>query len=176
MGERTGLTIVYTGDGKGKTTAAIGLAIRALGSALRTTILQFVKTQETGEHRALADLAAGRIEILRLGSGFVRGDGPPPAEAVAAARKALHLARRRLTGGTYDIVVLDEVFAALAAQLISERELLNLIDLRPSGVHLVLTGRGAPQSVIDRADVVTEMVCVKYAFDRGASAQPGIEI
>ena len=175
MNERNGLILVYTGDGKGKTTAALGLALRALGSGLRTSILQFMKTQETGEHRALAELAEGRIEILRLGTGFVLGDAPPPKAAVDAARHALSLARERLTGGRFDLVVLDEVFPAMAARLIAERDLLDLLDLRPSGVHLVLTGRGAPQSILDRADIVTEMVCVKHAFDCGTEAQDGIE-
>jgi cob(I)alamin adenosyltransferase len=175
MAERRGLLILLTGDGKGKTTAAIGLAVRALGAGLRTSILQFIKERETGEHRALAQVAGDRIEVLRLGSGFVLGK-PPPAEAVAAARKALELARARLTGGRFDMVVLDEVFPALAAELVCEQEILELADLRPPQVHLVLTGCGAPQSVIERADLVTEMRCVKHPHDRGVEAQPGIEL
>ena len=175
MGQRRGLLIVFTGDGKGKTTAAVGLAVRALGAGLRTVILQFVKERESGEQRALALVAGDRIEVLRLGSGFVR-QKPPPAEALAAARQALALARARLTGGQFDLVVLDEIFPALAAGLVSEREILDLAALRPPQVYLVLTGRGAPQSVIEGADLVTEMRCIKHPHDRGVEAQPGIEL
>ena len=174
MSQRCGLLIIFTGDGKGKTTAAVGLAVRALGSGLRTSIVQFVKQRETGEHRALARLGDG-IEILRLGTGFVCG-APPPKEAVAAAGKALETARDRLVGGRFDLVVLDEIFSALAAGLLAERDILDLIDLRPAQVHLVMTGRGAPPSAVARADLVTEMRCVRHPCDRGVQAQPGIEL
>ena len=172
---RRGIVLVFTGDGKGKTTAALGMALRALGAGLRTSVLQFVKQRETGEHRALADLAAGRIEILRLGTGFV-GSGAPPEQALAAAGKALALARERLTGGRFDLVVLDEILPAVEAGLVSERDVLDLIDLRPAEVHLVLTGRGATPKVIERADLVTDMRSVKHPHDRGLGAQPGIEL
>ena len=175
MAERQGLLVVFTGDGKGKTTAALGLAVRALGSGLRTTILQFVKAGETGEHRALSQVAPGQIEILRLGTGLVFNK-PASAEARSAARAALETVRARLTGGQFDIVVVDEIFPALAAELVSEQEILELADLRPPGVHLVLTGRGAPPSVIERADLVTEMRLVKHPFARGIKAQAGIEL
>jgi cob(I)alamin adenosyltransferase len=176
MKERTGLVIVYTGDGKGKTTAALGLVVRALGAGMRAAVVQFIKSQPSGEHRALAELSGGRVEILLCGTGFVRSDGPPPPEAVAAAKRALELARQRVQGGTCDLVVLDESLPAVAAGLLAEGDLLALLDSRSAAVHVVLTGRGATAAVIDRADVVTEMRCVKHAFDRGRTAQPGIEM
>jgi len=175
MGERRGLLIVFTGGGKGKTTAAIGLAVRALGSGMRTSIIQFIKEWETGEHRALPQLSEGRIEVLRMGSGFVFSR-PAPAEAVEAARKAVETARERLTGGNYDIVVVDEIFAAVEAGLISEKEVLGLAEVRPAGVHLVMTGRGAPQSIVERADTVTEMRAIKHHYTQGVKAQAGIEL
>jgi cob(I)alamin adenosyltransferase len=174
MGERRGLLIVYTGDGEGKTTAALGLALRAVGSGLRVSILQFVKQQETGEHRALARLE-GPVEILRLGEGFVFR-APPTEGQLAAARRALALARERLTGGRRDLVVLDEIFPALAAHLVSEQEILDLARARPANVHLVMTGRDAPASIVDLADLVTEMRCVRHPHDRDVEAQPGIEL
>jgi cob(I)alamin adenosyltransferase len=171
---RHGLLIINTGDGKGKTTAALGLALRAAGCGMRTTILQFVKRDEAGEHRALADLPGEPIDILRLGTGFVT-ESPPPPEATEATRAALAEARRRLTGGQWDMVVLDEIFAALAAGLVTEDDILSLVTLRPPAVHLVLTGRAAPESVIDLADLVTEMRCIKHPHDHGVAAQEGIE-
>lgn len=168
------LVIIHYGDGKGKTTAALGMAVRALGSGLRTSILQFIKQRETGEHRALSALSSDGIEILRLGTGFVR-EFPPPPEALAAAREGLDLARRKLTEGQYEMVVLDEIFAALEAGVVAEQDVHDLLDLRPADVHLVMTGRRAPESVIARADLVTEMRSVKHPLDRGQESVRGID-
>ncbi|NIA21220.1 MAG: cob(I)yrinic acid a,c-diamide adenosyltransferase [Anaerolineaceae bacterium] len=182
MKQRKGLVVVYTGDGKGKTTAALGLALRAAGSDMRVSIIQFVKQRETGEHRAIARMGDGvgagvgaGIEILRLGTGFVV-DSPPPRQAVEAARSGLELARDRLTGGRTEMVVLDEIFPAMKARLLGEKEIHELLDLRPEGVHLVLTGRDAPQSVIERADLATEMRCLKHPCEQGLEALPGIDL
>lgn len=186
MKQRRGLVVVYTGDGKGKTTAAFGLALRAAGSDMRVSIIQFVKQQETGEHRAIArmgdrvEAGAGEgleagIEILRRGTGFVV-DSPPPRQAVEAARSGLEVARDRLTGGRTQMVILDEIFPAMKARLLDEKEIHELLDLRPEEVHLVLTGRDAPQSVIDRADLVTEMRCLKHPCEQGLEALPGIDL
>lgn len=169
-----GLVIINTGDGKGKTTAALGLALRAAGNGQRVAILQFVKHDEAGEHRAIEDLPGRPIDIQRMGTGFVT-TSPPPAEAVDAARAAMAEARSRLTCGQWDTVVLDEVFAALTAKLVTEEDILSLIALRPPAVHLVLTGRAAPAGVVARADLVTEMRCIKHPHDNGIAAQPGIE-
>jgi cob(I)alamin adenosyltransferase len=174
MSERRGLLMIYTGDGKGKTSAALGMALRAWGAGLRVSILQFVKQQETGEHRAVAAIGSERLEVLRLGTGFVVQTSPP-AEAVAAARGGLELAGERLTGGRWDLVILDEIFSALSTNLVTEAEIQELADLRPPGVHLLLTGRGAPPSLIQRADLVTEMLAIKHPFEGGLEPQAGIE-
>jgi cob(I)alamin adenosyltransferase len=174
MTDRRGLLMIHTGDGKGKTTAALGLALRAWGAGLRVSILQFVKQRETGEHRAVARIASPDLEIGRLGTGFTR-KGPPSAETVAAARRAMVTAKDRLTGGRVDLVILDEIFAALAAGLVTEAEIAALAALRPAAVHLLLTGRGAPAALVERADLVTEMRNVKHPFERGLAAQAGIE-
>lgn len=165
--------IIYTGDGKGKTTAALGLVLRAAGHGMTASIIQLIKTRTCGEHRALAEMAAGRIEIHRTGTGFVVGE--PTAEAIDAARAAVDLARVHLTGGAFRVVILDEAFGALAAGLISEGDLLGLADARPEGVHLAMTGRGAPAGLIERADLVTEMRNVKHPYDRGRPAEQGID-
>ncbi len=174
MADRHGLLMIHTGEGKGKTSAALGLALRAWGAGLRVSILQFVKQRETGEHRAVARIASPDLEIELLGTGFVF-QAPPAAEAVAAARRALEAARARLTGGRFDLVILDEIFSALAAGLVTEAEIVALADLRPATVHLLLTGCGAPAALVERADLVTEMRNVKHPFDRGVEAQAGIE-
>ncbi|MBN2583628.1 MAG: cob(I)yrinic acid a,c-diamide adenosyltransferase [Planctomycetes bacterium] len=169
---RRGLLIVYTGLGKGKTTAAMGLALRAAGHAMRVVVLQFVKSRQCGEHEALGRLS-DRVEIHTVGTGFVIGH--PSAETVAAAKDGLMHARRVLADGCTDMLVLDEILAAVKAGLVSEKDLLDLISARPSHVHLVLTGRDAPQAIIDRADLATEMHCLKHPFDSGLAAQAGIE-
>jgi cob(I)alamin adenosyltransferase len=122
----------------------------------------------------LARLGGRRIEILRLGTGFVTRQ-PPPEEAVEAARRGLALARERLAGGGFDLVILDEIFPACQAGLVTETEILDLIRCRPPGVHLVMTGRGAPAAAVERADLVTEMRCVKHPGEGGAEGQAGIE-
>ena len=122
----------------------------------------------------MAAIGSERLEVLRLGTGFVVQTSPP-AEAVAAARGGLELAGERLTGGRFDLVILDEIFSALTAGLVTEAEIAALADLRPGTVHLLLTGRGAPAGLVARADLVTEMRDVKHPFERGLEAQAGIE-
>ncbi|HOI54944.1 MAG TPA: cob(I)yrinic acid a,c-diamide adenosyltransferase [Phycisphaerae bacterium] len=169
---RRGLLIVYTGSGKGKTTAALGLALRAAGHALRVAVLQFVKARRSGEHEALARLG-DLVSIRTVGTGFVVGR--PSPEAQAAASEGLALARQLLADGRTDMLVLDELLSALGAGLIAEADVMALIDARPSHVHLVLTGRDAPAAILQRADLATEMRCLKHPFDDGLAAQPGIE-
>jgi cob(I)alamin adenosyltransferase len=170
-----GLVLVNTGDGKGKTTAALGTAIRALGQGLKVAILQFIKNQETGEGRFLAEYAARRPESLlyrRLGLGCVRG-GPRP-EDLAKAAEAMNLARE-LAAADYDLLVLDEICVAAALGLIETAEVVRLIETRRPGLNLFLTGRGAAPEIIDLADTVTEMKPVKHAYDQGVPARRGLE-
>lgn len=171
----TGYVQVYTGDGKGKTTAAMGLAFRAAGRGLRTFVAQFLKGRPTGEIEAAKKLAP-LVVIEQFGrEGFLTAKAGPAAEDVALARAGLDRARKALLSGAYDIVVLDEVNTAVHLKVLAEADVLDLIDRKPSAVELVLTGRRAPASFVERADLVTEMKAVKHYFDRGVPAREGIE-
>ncbi len=171
----TGYVQVYTGNGKGKTTAALGLAFRAAGRGLRTYVAQFLKGQPTGEIEAARKLAP-LIVIEQFGrEGFITVKDGPGDEDVEQARTGLARARQALLSGAYRIVVLDEVNTAVHFKILPEADVLALLDERPAGVELVLTGRYAPESFIARADLVTEMKEVKHYFARGVAAREGIE-
>ncbi len=168
-----GLVQVYMGDGKGKTTAAFGLALRACGQGLRVFICQFVKGQESGEATAAARLASC-LSVRRFGRGsFIRGR--PEAEDIALARQGWEESRRAVLSGGWDVVVLDEIGIALYFGLIPLPEVLALLDGRPVGTELVLTGRTIHEEVLARADLITEMRAVRHPFDRGVAARRGIE-
>jgi cob(I)alamin adenosyltransferase len=164
---------VYTGDGKGKTTAALGLALRAVGAGLKVYIGQFIKNAEYSEISALQRFADS-ITIEQFGRGCFILTEPCQADK-DAARQALTAIGGVLASGAYDLVIADEANVAVALGLISEDDLLALIDRRPSHAELVLTGRGAPSLVLARADLVTEMRPVKHYYDRGILARKGIE-
>lgn len=168
----TGLIQVYTGDGKGKTTAALGLAMRASGQGLRVGFLQFLKGYaRCGEHRFLARYPAFTIVQPATRSAFGQD-----AEALrATALAALELAREALVSGEYDLLVLDEVLTALKLGALTLDEVLGLVARKPADLELVLTGRGAPPEVMAVADLVTEMVPHKHPYDRGVKARRGIE-
>ena len=171
----TGYVHVYTGDGKGKTTAALGLALRAAGRGFRTYIAQLLKAQPTGEIEAVAKLAP-LIRIEQFGrEGFIMIKDGPGDEDVERAKAGLAKAREAMLSGAYRIVVLDEVNTAVHFKVLPEKDVLDLIDERPAAIELVLTGRYAPASFVDRADLVTEMKAVKHYFDRGVKAREGIE-
>ncbi|MEW6771406.1 MAG: cob(I)yrinic acid a,c-diamide adenosyltransferase [Bacillota bacterium] len=170
-----GLVMVFTGDGKGKTTAALGMALRAWGHGMRVLVIQFVKSArvETGERLAAARLGE-RFVIKTLGEGFVF-EGEDVERHRVAARRALETAREAVQSGEYDLVVLDEIIHALKHGLVSEEELVALIAAKSPAVHLVLTGRDAPEAIVARADLVTEMRAVKHHYRSGVPAQKGIE-
>jgi len=171
----TGYVHVYTGDGKGKTTAALGLALRAAGRGFRTYIAQLLKAQPTGEIEAVAKLAP-LIRIEQFGrEGFITVKDGPGDEDVERAKAGLAKAREAMLSGAYRIVVLDEVNTAVHFKVLPEKDVLDFIDERPAAIELVLTGRYAPASFVDRADLVTEMKAVKHYFDRGVKAREGIE-
>lgn len=177
--KKNGLVLVHTGEGKGKTTAAIGLAVRAWGDGFRILILQFIKgSWKYGELAALKALAEidGRIEIRPSGIGFTR---KATAEEMTTHRKkaqaALQEAASEMTSGQWDMIVLDEINYALKFGLLEEQEVLELLSQKPTDLHLVLTGRDALPAVIDRADLVTEMRLIKHPFQKGIRAQKGIE-
>ncbi len=177
--KKRGLTLVHTGDGKGKTTAAIGLAVRAWGDGFRILIVQFIKgSWKYGELKTLKALAEadGRIEIRPMGSGFTRNASP---EEMAAHRKkaqaALQEAEAEIESGRWDMVILDELNYALKFGLLEEAAVLDVLEKKPAALHLVLTGRDALPAVIERADLVTEMKLIKHPFQQGIRAQKGIE-
>ena len=179
---RRGLVIVYTGDGKGKTTASLGIVLRALGHGWRVLVIQFFKGDWPvvfGEAE-MGKRLAPQLEVLQLGKGFVKfmGDKRPFEEHLAAAKEALRVAKENITSGVYDLVVLDEIIYAIdyaGVQLVTVEEVLGLIDARPPSLHLILTGRNAPQAIIDRADLVTEMQEIKHPWQQKVPAQQGID-
>ena len=166
---------VYTGNGKGKTTAALGLAVRSAGAGLRTFIVQLMKEYPYSELVGLEPLAE-HIAIEQYGGdAFVyRGEMPGEAEKATAAR-ALERAVEVMESGEWDIVVLDEVCAAVYFKLVTTTAVLAVIDAKPESVELVLTGRYCPDEVVARADLVTEMREVKHYYQQDVPARKGIE-
>jgi cob(I)alamin adenosyltransferase len=171
--QMTGYIQVYTGDGKGKTTAALGLALRAAGAGLNVFIAQFMKRGDYSEIKAL-DRFEDRITVEQFGLGrFIRGN--PDPEDIAAARKGLERVRQIFAAGGHDVVILDEANVAASCGLFSPVDLLDLIHAKPGGVEVVLTGRNAAPEILARADLVTEMKAVKHYYREGVQARPGIE-
>jgi len=166
-----GLVIVFHGDGKGKTTAALGMGLRAAGHQMHVAVVQFIKAWNIGEHEAATHLLP-YLKLYRLGQGFVRETTP---EHVAAATKALAFTRQCLAAGKLQMVVADEILTAVGLKLLTTEQAESLLNDRPPDVHLVLTGRGVWDSLIEKADLVTEMRLVKHPYDKGVEAQPGIE-
>ena len=172
-----GLVIVYTGNGKGKTTAALGLCVRAVGWGNKIKIIQFIKSDwEYGELKGIARLAPDvEIDVRGAGCIGILGDDKPLDEHRAAAAAAFSAACQVVSADQYDIVILDEVSLAAHLGLIAVDDLLDLIHNRPPHLHLVLTGRYADQRVIDAADLVTEMKEIKHPFQHGQLARKGID-
>ncbi|MFD2670293.1 cob(I)yrinic acid a,c-diamide adenosyltransferase [Marinicrinis sediminis] len=174
-----GLTLVYTGDGKGKTTAALGLGLRAVGREFRVLVLQFIKSPERsyGEKRMLEALG---IENHQLGIGFTWLK--TPEEHRESLRSAWAYAKARIQKGEHDLIILDEINNALAIDrfpihdVLPLQEVLETIQQRPHGMHMVLTGRSAQPALIEMADLVTEMTPVKHYYEQGVTAVQGIEL
>jgi cob(I)alamin adenosyltransferase len=170
-----GLVQVYTGNGKGKTTASLGLALRAVGRGLRVCMIQFIKGGgKYGEHLAALKLAP-LLTIHQTGRDcWIFKDNLDP-EDVRIAQEALALASKMLTGGEYDLLILDEINGAAWFGLIAVNDILQLIKEKPADVELVLTGRSADERVIAAADLVTEMCEIKHYYQQGVQARMGIE-
>ena len=170
----TGLVQVYTGDGKGKTSAAFGLALRAVGRGLKVYIIQFIKGGfDYGELYIVDKLP--NLTLKAFGRGRFITEKPPEKEDMNLAQEALALAEEVVRNGEYDIVILDEINVALNLRLISLEKILELIKNKPQHVELVLTGRYAPPEIIETADLVTEMREVKHPFNKGHQARKEIE-
>ncbi|MEM4704438.1 MAG: cob(I)yrinic acid a,c-diamide adenosyltransferase [Candidatus Bathyarchaeia archaeon] len=169
-----GLVQVYTGDGKGKTSAAFGLALRAAGRGLRVYIIQFIKGGfDYGELYVVERVP--NVVLKAFGRGKFVLAKPPEAEDVRLAEEALSLAREVVLGGEFDVVVLDEVNVAADLGLVEVEDVLGLVRKKPKHVELVLTGRNAPAAFVEVADLVTEMREVKHPFRKGVAARKGIE-
>ncbi len=170
-----GLIIVYTGHGKGKTTAAFGLALRAAGHGMRVLIVQFMKGQkEIGEIKALLDSNL-RIDVIQAGRpGFVQSRTCEQLD-IYMALEGLRAFERAMESSAYKLIVLDEINVAIDFGLLKVEEALTVINKKPQGVHLVLTGRNVPGSIFKVADIVTEMKNLKHCFANGVAGQKGIE-
>ena len=173
--QHQGLIQVYTGDGKGKTTAALGLAFRAVGHGQKVIMIQFMKGEEpTGELMA-AEKLAPLLTIKPLGrSGFITKDHFDP-EDQALALKALDYAREIIIGRDCDLLILDEINVAMAFGLLPVESVLELLSLKPDSMELVLTGRYADPKIMEKADLVTEMKNHKHYFAQGVPDRKGIE-
>jgi cob(I)alamin adenosyltransferase len=168
-----GYVQVYTGDGKGKTTAALGLIVRALGQGLRPSVLQFMKSDPSwGEIVTLKKLGVP-VEQCGLDHWVLKGEAS--AEDLAAAAAGLAKARALVESGDYDLVVLDELVTAVFFELVPLDEVLAMMAAKPAAVELVVTGRRAPEELVAAADLVTEMRPLKHYYDAGVEARPGIE-
>ena len=168
-----GYTHLYTGNGKGKTTASLGLALRALGAGFTVAIIQFMKSGESSEFHALKRFGE-QVRTAHFGrKGFIFGE--PSEEDRALGKKALEAARHPLNDKNYDMVILDEAAVAASYGIVAIDDLLNIIKNKPPQCELVITGRNADPRLIEAADLVTEMREVKHYYARGVEARKGIE-
>jgi cob(I)alamin adenosyltransferase len=175
--KRTGLIVVLTGHGKGKTSSALGMIVRACGHGLRILMIQFMKGDfYTGEWDGINKIDCD-VELIHTGMGFcgIQGNPFPRSAHREAAQKAVDLARERISSGGYDMIVLDEINNALKLHLVDLDQVLELIRLKPPLMHLVLTGRDAHPEVIDLADTVSQVNEIKHAYRKGIEPQPGID-
>jgi cob(I)alamin adenosyltransferase len=174
---KDGLTIVYTGKGKGKTTAALGIALRAVGYGKKICMIQFIKgSWHYGEMYSSKRLEP-EFEIIAIGRGFVGiiDDTTPKEEHENIAKEAIKISIEKIQSGKYDIVILDEINYAINLDLVKVEDVLNLIKSKPPGLDLVLTGNYAKDEIIELADLVTEMKEIKHPFQRGIKAKKGID-
>ncbi|GAB63701.1 MAG: cob(I)yrinic acid a,c-diamide adenosyltransferase [Candidatus Jettenia sp.] len=174
-----GLILVNTGDGKGKTTAALGLGLRATGHGMKVLMLQFIKgAWHTGELEAMKRLEPG-FRIVQLGLGFIRKEGLPGTpytdEIIENAKVSWDYAKQEIFSDLYDVVILDEINNMTSYGLLDAEDILAALKERPKRLHVILTGRNAHSKIIELADIVTEMHDIKHCYKKGIKAQKGIE-
>lgn len=173
-GKKDGLVLIHSGDGKGKTTAALGLAFRALGHGWKVCMIQFIKGKwSCGEHEA-ARAFDGRFEIHPMGDGFTWDTKDREAD-IARVREGWDLAMQKAASGEYRMLILDEINYVLSYNYLPASEVIEFLNKRPEGLHVVLTGRNPPPEVEAAADLITEMVKKKHPYEAGIKAQKGIE-
>jgi cob(I)alamin adenosyltransferase len=173
---KKGLIIVYTGDGKGKTTASLGLALRTVGWGGKVLIIQFVKEIKTGEYKAIEKYIKD-IKIVLMGKGFVGilNDRYKKDVHQANAKKALEYAKKEIMSKKWSTIILDEINGAIVGGLVAVKDVIQILKSKPDEVTLVLTGRNADPKIIDIANLVTEMKKIKHPFDSGILAQKGVD-
>ena len=170
-----GLILLYTGNGKGKTTAALGQVLRAAGHGFKVAVIQFIKNLEnTGEIKAAKKIFAEHLEIYPMGTGFT-WDAKDREELRRAAEKGWALAREKIESGRYCMVILDELTYALNYNLLEQDEIIRYLERKPEHLHIIITGRDASDKLIALADLVTEMKEVKHPYQKGRKATKGIE-
>jgi len=174
---KNGLVLVYTGNGKGKTTAALGLALRAIGYNHKICMIQFIKGSWPYGEMESAKRLEPEFELIIAGKGFVGiiDDKSPREEHVKIAKEAIKISKKKIQSGNYDVVILDEVNYAINLDLIDVQVVLELIKSKPSRLNLVLTGNHAKKEIINYADLVTEMKEIKHPFKSGIKAKKGID-
>lgn len=174
---KNGLVHIYTGDGKGKTTAALGLAFRAAGHEKKTYILQFLKGRKTGELNLINQISKIKLEkVNKTGKFYIQMNKKEKMELKNTTQQAWNNLRRWLIDDqSFEIIILDELLGALHNKLVSIKQVITLIREKPSSKELILTGRGAPDELIEMADYVTEMKMVKHPYQKNISARKGIE-
>jgi cob(I)alamin adenosyltransferase len=175
--QKVGLTVVVTGHGKGKTTAALGMALRAVGYGMKVCLVQFMKgDMYAGEYDGLKKLAP-YVEHHLTGKGFcgIQGNPYPYKEHRANAQDAIKLAKAKLLSGEFDMLICDEINNALKLRLVDLPQVLDLIDSKPENMHLILTGRDAHPDVVERANTVSEVHEIKHAYREGIEPQKGVD-
>lgn len=175
--KKQGLVVVITGNGKGKTSSAIGMALRAAGHNMKVCIIQFMKGDiHSGEWDAVEYLD-GLVELYHTGKGFcgIEGNPYPHSEHRLNAQDAIALVHEKLESGIFDIIILDEINNALDLKLVDKQQLMDILDKRPKYLHLILTGRNAHPEIIEQADTVSEVKEIKHAYRKGIEPQPGID-
>jgi cob(I)alamin adenosyltransferase len=173
--ESKGLIIVFTGSGKGKTTAAMGMAFRAAGHGLKTLMIQFIKGSRRYGELDAAERLSPHFQIMPMGKGFIFGKGGPNAADAEAIREAWGFFREKMSSGEFQMIILDEINYVIDYGLLPVEEVLRALEAKPEGLHLVLTGRNARAEVVEKADLVTEMKAIKHPYKNGILAQKGIE-
>jgi cob(I)alamin adenosyltransferase len=172
-----GIIIVYTGKGKGKTTAALGIVLRAVGHGYKVGMIQFIKGEWYYGELTSSKRLEPEFELIAAGRGFVGiiDDDHPIGDHQKAARDAIEVAKQKIASGNYDIMILDEINYAAKLNLISQQDILDIISAKPEKTSLVLTGNYVPEAIMAAADLVTEMKEIKHPYQRGIKAKKGID-